>query len=301
MKVPLAYLAVVLIWSTTPLGIVWSSETINPTMAVLLRMALAALLGTLFLLLLRIRLPLNKQAYKLYTYSSVGIFGGMICGYIASRYIGSGLISLVFGLSPLVSGLFAQKILNEPKFSALRLSAFLISVIGLLIVCWHDLTAGSDVTTGIIFVLFGMLFFSLSAVLVKSINISIHPLATTLGAIYFSLPLFIITWLLLDGDINTAQWSMRSISSIIYLGLFGSLIGFIAYFFILQNLTASSTALITLITPTFAITLGVAVNNEPVTLNLIIGASCIMIGLGVYQWGDKWINPKKQVVEIYED
>ena len=41
MQVSIAYLVVLLIWSTTPLGIVWSSESINPTMAVLLRMLIA--------------------------------------------------------------------------------------------------------------------------------------------------------------------------------------------------------------------------------------------------------------------
>jgi len=37
MPVSAAYLAVILIWSTTPLGIVWSSESVSPTLAVLLR------------------------------------------------------------------------------------------------------------------------------------------------------------------------------------------------------------------------------------------------------------------------
>jgi drug/metabolite transporter (DMT)-like permease len=285
MNISIAYLSVVLIWSTTPLAIVWSSETVNPMMAVLLRMLLALIIGTLFLVIIRIRMPRDKQALKLYSYSTIGIFGGMIWGYLASRHISSGLMSLIFGLSPIVSGLLAQKILNEPKFSPLRWLALAISLCGLTIVAWHNISSGSSELIGIAFVLLGMFFFSLSAVMVKSVTINIHPFATTLGALYLSVPLFFIVWLLFDGQINIEQWSIRSLSAIVYLGVFGSLIGFICYFFILQKLSATTVAMVTLMTPPTAITLGTLVNNEPISINLFIGAFFVITGLALYQRG----------------
>jgi len=72
MKVPIAYLSVVIVSSTTPLGIVWSSETVSPTMAVLLRMCIAAVLGTCVLLASRVRLPWSSQALRLYSYTNLG-------------------------------------------------------------------------------------------------------------------------------------------------------------------------------------------------------------------------------------
>ncbi|MBA6363095.1 EamA/RhaT family transporter, partial [Colwellia sp. BRX8-8] len=65
MSVPIAYFAVILIWSTTPLAIVWSSETIHPTLAVLLRMLIAVVPGWLILKAFRIELPWHKSALKL--------------------------------------------------------------------------------------------------------------------------------------------------------------------------------------------------------------------------------------------
>ena len=78
MTVPIAYLAVLLIWSTTPLAIVWSSESIPPSMAVLLRMLIALVLGHLVIKTNKINLPWHSQAMKLYTFSALGIFGGMM-------------------------------------------------------------------------------------------------------------------------------------------------------------------------------------------------------------------------------
>jgi len=284
MKVPSAYLCVIVVSSTTPLGIVWSSESISPTMAVLLRMCIAAVLGSIILVTTRIRLPLSKPALKLYCYSGLGIFGGMMCSYMAARYIGSGLMSLLFGLSPIVAGLFAQRLLGEARFTALRWVALTFAVIGLAIVCWHKLLLNEHALIGIGLILLAMVIFSFSGVAIKSVSISIHPLATTLGALYFCIPLFFITWLIFDGNIDTSSWTNRSIRAIVYLGIFGSLINYIAYFFILQKSSPTSVAMVTFVTPVFAILLGSQFNNEVVNSSTILGGSLVLFGLGLYHW-----------------
>ncbi|MGB0834023.1 MAG: DMT family transporter [Psychrobium sp.] len=285
MKVSASYLAVIIIWSTTPLGIVWSSETVSPTMAVLMRMVIAATLGTLLLITMRIKLPVSPTALKLYGFSTLGLFGGMSCGYMAAPYVSSGFMSLVFGLSPVVTGILAQRILNEPAFDMSKKIAMLICMLGLLVVCWDKLSLNSDSYIGIGLLLVAMFFFSLSGVLVKSVSINIHPLATTLGTLYCAIPLFFAAWLITDGQINVDSWQERSIFAIVYLGIFASLVGFIAYFFVLQRLSTSTVALTTLITPSFAIALGALFNGETISHLLIAGALLITLGLGIYFWG----------------
>ncbi|WP_076419007.1 DMT family transporter [Colwellia sp. UCD-KL20] len=292
MSVPAAYFAVVLIWSTTPLGITWSSETVNPTLAVLARMVIAVVLGWLILKVSKIELPLNRQAFKLYGYSTIGIFGGMSFAYIAAQYISSGLISLIFGLAPILSGILAQKILNEPKFSKTKKFALLFAMVGLAIVCYDKVFAQTDALSsdsylGIAAVLCAVFFFSISGVLVKSVDIKINALASTVGSLVFSIPFFVAVWLIFDGTLPINTWETKSLLAILYLGVFGSLIGFIAYYYVLQKLDASTVALITMITPVIAICFGALLNNETVTDNLIIGASFVMGGLALYQWGGR--------------
>ena len=166
MSVSIAYLAVLLIWSTTPLGIVWSSESINPSLAVLLRMLIALVLGALVIKVRKINLPWHKQALTLYTYSALGIFGGMLCTYLAAPYLSSGIISSVFGLSPVISALLAKKILAEPNISGVRKFSMIISLCGLAVVCSDNFTLADDGIYGVIFILLAVFFFSLSGVLV---------------------------------------------------------------------------------------------------------------------------------------
>ena len=287
MPVSIAYLAVIIIWSTTPLGIVWSTESVDPALAVLLRMLIAVVLGIIGILLTRIELPWHKNARKLYIYSSVGIFGGMMFSYLAAQTVSSGLISLIFGLAPVLSGLLAQRILGEAKFGLVKWIAFTIAILGLFIVCSDQISINDQMILGLVYVFCAVILFSLSGVLVKRIQISIHPFATTVGALIFCIPMFTLAWLAMGAEVNVVNWSYRSIWAIVYLGVIGSLIGFLAYFFVLQKLPPSTVALATMITPVIAICLGAVLNNEHISVNTIVGALIVMLGLGLYQFGTK--------------
>ena len=141
MNVPVAFLCVVLIWSTTPLAIVWSNGLGDPLLAIFLRMLIATIIASTVLISSRITLPLHKQAIKLYCYSSIGVFFAMTLSYLSARYISSGMISLMFGLSPIVSGLLAQKILKEDPFSSIRMFALSLAIIGLCIIFYNNINA----------------------------------------------------------------------------------------------------------------------------------------------------------------
>jgi drug/metabolite transporter (DMT)-like permease len=260
-------------------------------------MLIALILGGLLIKANRIDLPWHKQAVKLYTYSAAGIFGGMLCSYLAAQYLSSGIISLVFGLSPVISAILAKQILAEPSISNIRKLSMAISLVGLAIVCSDNFTLAHDGVYGIIFILLAVFFFSLSGVLVKSVPLAIHPLATTVGALSVATPMFLISWLALDGTLPVEMWQAKSIWATIYLGIFGSLIGFYAYFTVLQKLSASSVTLITLVTPVIALTLGAVLNNEVINDKLIIGAFMVLLGLSIYHFGHLLPNYKRKTTK----
>jgi drug/metabolite transporter (DMT)-like permease len=291
--VKVSYFSMVLIWSTTPLGIVWSSESVSPSLAVLMRMLVGLFMGALVVAVTNVRVPWNKSACLLYSYSSIGIFGGMLLSYMAAKTVPSGIISLMFGLAPILSGLLAQQLLNEPKFSPIKLIALASALVGLYFVSYNQVQNSQTQGLGLVYVFMAVCFFSLSGVMIKRVKIAIHPMATTFGALVFVTPLFFIAWWLLDGELNIQNWNVRSLWAIGYLGLFGSLIGALAYFHVLQNLNASTVALTTLITPSFAIGLGAWLNNEPLSIELITGAVIIVISLGFFQFGDKYLKAKR--------
>ncbi len=81
MKIIVAYLLVVLIWSTTPVAIQFSQNGLDFFTAVSLRMWVSALLSLPLVWLMRQRLVFNKQALQSYLGGSLGIYGAMMSVY----------------------------------------------------------------------------------------------------------------------------------------------------------------------------------------------------------------------------
>lgn len=294
MSIPAAYTAVILVWATTPLGVVWSSETVHPILAALLRMIMAAALGVVLLKWRGIALPWHKQARRLYALSCIGVFGGMFCTYLAAHYLSSGVVSVMYGLTPIFSGLLAGFLLEDQDFGARQWLATLISLGGLVLVCSSNLVITDS--RAVLLLLLGVMLFSTSAVMVKRESnqaggTDIHPFAVALGAIVMSIPAYSLAWLLMEhGELHSEQWGLRSILAIIYLAVFGSLIGFFSYFYVLRHLAASTVALITLITPVFAVAMGHIFNQEVLEPSLIFGGLLVIAGLLVYFWGGKLLR-----------
>lgn len=289
MPVSAAYLVVVIIWSTTPLTIAWSGETLHPVMAAWLRMGIAAGFGWLALGILKIAFPWTPDALRSYGYATLGVFGAMCSTYVAARVIPSGLISVLFGLAPIMSALMAQRLLQEQAFPLYRWIACFIALAGLAVIFLDDVSLAPGSEWGIGLMLLAVFLFSLSGVLVKREAALVHPLAHTVGALLCSLPLFGLTWWLMDGSAPHFDFSSRSPWAVLYLALFGSLVGFVCYYSILRVLSPSTVALVTLITPVFALFLGHMLNGEELSGAIYLGTGLILSGLGLFFWGGRWL------------
>ena len=125
---------------------------------------------------------------------------------------------------------------------------------------------------------------SISSVGVKYIDARLPALVVTTGGLLVSLPLFIVAFFLVPESLPE-NFPSRAIWAIVYLGVMGSVVGFVSYYFILQNLAASTVALITLLTPVTALWLGHFFNQEDLTLYIWTGTGLVLLGLCVHQWG----------------
>lgn len=283
MSVPLAYAAIILIWSTTPLAVRWSTEGPGFAFAVLARMLIGMLVALLLLRLGRHTLPLHARARRAYAVGGLGLFGTMALTYWGARRVDSGLISVLFGLSPLVASLFAACWLGERSLTPARLAGMLLSLAGLAVVFMPGGVSGDGGRmAGVCALLGAVVASSASMVGMKRIGDDSPPLATTVGSIVVALPLFVLVWLATDGTLP-GDLPLRTGGAIAYLGVFGSAIGFALYFYVIRHLEASRVALITLITPALALLLGHWLNGETVGPRLAAGSGLILAGLAVHQ------------------
>jgi drug/metabolite transporter (DMT)-like permease len=281
MSIPAAYLGIILIWSTTPLAIQWSTQGTGFAFAVLARMLIGVIVAGLLVAIWRIGLPLHGRARRAYLVGGLGLFGAMALTYWGARYVHSGLVSVLFGLSPLMAGILAAVCLGERSLTRSKLVGMLLGALGLAVIFVHgDSIGGEHTLAGLLALLVAVFIYSGCLVWLKRIGDDSPPLATTVGTLTVSLPLFGLVWLLTDGQLP-AMVPPRSGAAIVYLGIFGSVIGFALYYYVIKHLEASKVALIT---PVMALLLGNLLNGETISLRLWLGTGLILVGLSVHQW-----------------
>lgn len=281
MAVLFAYIFVVLIWATTPLAIQWSNDSVSFAAAVVLRMGLALSLALAVSALWRRSLFAYADAWKVYLAASIGIFPNMPLVYWSAQFIPSGLIAVIFALSPFVTGVMSLFILRENPFNRRRVVALIIALVGLSVIFRQQLHLDAFAAYGILGILGSTLLFSASSVLLKSLNTRVPAFDLATGSLLFAMPGLLLVWWLADGSLPETI-SCKSAGAIVYLAIMGSLLGFTLFFYVLKKLSPSAVSLITLLTPVLALLIGMWVAAEELTASTVIGVALVLLALLFY-------------------
>ena len=282
MSVPLAFIGIIAIWSTTPLAIKWSGEGVGFLFGVTGRMVIGALVCLLVLNLLRMRLPWHGEAMRAYLAATLGTFVAMLCVYAGAQLVSSGMVAILFGMTPMFTALFAARLLGEHSLSSEKIAGMLFGLAGLVVIVGKQ--DGDTSLAGVALVLIATTLHALSTVLVKRVNAQLPAFTVTTGGLMLTAPLYLVTWLLFEGNAPQVL-PAQALGAIVYLGLFGSVLGYWLYYYVLKHSQASTVGLIPLLTPVLAIELGHLANDEVITAQLVIGTLLVLGGLALHQWG----------------
>jgi drug/metabolite transporter (DMT)-like permease len=290
-----AFVGVTLIWASTPIAIKWSSMGAGFLFAVGARMAVGTLLCLLILAFRRAWIRMDRDAWHVYLAAGFGIWSSMSCTYWGSQHIPSGLLSVIFGLTPVVTGIWAVWMLQERVFTPFRILGMLLGLLGLGLIFRESVGYRDDYLMGIAAIVAALALQSFSAVWIKRIGARVSGFDTTAGGLLLAMPLFIIAWIAAGADIPLAM-DAKTGWSILYLGLFGSVIGFMLYFSLVHQWPANRVALITLVTPVLALMIGHLLNDETIGFYEWLGAGVILAALVSYVYGDQFVrrmNPQE--------
>jgi drug/metabolite transporter (DMT)-like permease len=82
-------------------------------------------------------------------------------------------------------------------------------------------------------------------------------------------------------QLDLAHVSERSFVGFLYLVVFGSLIGFTAYLYLLSHTTAAKASTYAYVNPVVAVLLGWAFAHEPLTMRTVLSAAVILAGVAI--------------------
>ena len=102
-------------------------------------------------------------------------------------------------------------------------------------------------------------------------NVSLQMLIA--GTILFGLHLGI------HGSIEPSVWSSRSIVAVIYLALFGSLIGYVAYNYLMTQWSSTRVTVLAYVNVVIALFFGWLILDETITSRIILATAVIVSGV----------------------
>jgi drug/metabolite transporter (DMT)-like permease len=279
-RVWLALGVVYVVWGSTYLAIRWSLETIPPFTMASLRYLVA---GTILFAVVKAR---GAPPVVLRDLPPAFLTGGLmlLCGnggvVWAEQRITSGLAALLVAVEPLFIVLLQATLPQEKKRpSARALFGVALGVLGVVLLIGPVRLGGERVDRGgAAAVLFAAFAWALGSLLSRHLAPPASPLqATALQMLAGGVLLGAASgasgeW----GRFSPALVSARSLASVSYLVVFGSLVAFTAYVWLLRAASPALVSTYAFVNPVVAVFLGWLLASEPVGARTLLAAAVIV-------------------------
>lgn len=299
-KVWIALVTVYLVWGSTYLGIALVIKTAPPLLSMGLRFVAAFFILALILLIFKGKSVLKVTRPELM--SSI-FLGGLLLGFgignltLAERYVPSGIAALIIAALPIWVTIFQRITGVRPK--RITLVGIFLGLIGVAIIV---LPGGAGPAPGadpskvkfwMFMILIGNIAWAFGTFMTQRIPIPKDPFVlTTYEMLFGGLALIIASFF--NGERFkvelVAQMSPTSKWAWIYLVLIGSIVGYGAYIWLLNNTSLSLASTYAYVNPVIAVMLGLIVLSEPVDWPLFLGGAVVLSGVALVVSGERFTN-----------
>ena len=273
-----AFLAIWLIWGSTYLGIRYAVETIPPLYTAGIRHLIAGTILLLWCLFKKLR-PTRPQIRASIVIGALFFLIGHGTLHWAERNIPSGLASLLITTEPIFVFAISCAVEKKWRMNLTLLAGVLLGITGVALLVGRTVLASDpNMLLGAIAVLIGSLSWSAGMVYSRRSHLSGHPmLLSALSLLAGSAMLLTVGTIAGEArGFSFSSVSYRSWAALAYLILFGSVITFSAYNWLLEHYSPTLVATHTYVNPIIAVLLGWLLAREPITLNLGIAAAMVI-------------------------
>lgn len=268
-SVIVAYLAVCILWGSTYLAMRIAVSHFPPELFAGIRFLSAGTIVLIFAVIKRYTFP--NSFIDIVKSAVPGIFmlmgaNGLVMW--AEQWVHSGITSLLLATTPLFVALLETMFFRDSK---IKLSGWICLVVGfmgtaMLIVSGAGI--GSVDAKGGLIVIIAAVFWSLGSIFSKKVKSSGH-MATHIGIQMLAAGIGLTTIGLLSGEASKVTFNTNTVLAMIYLVVFGSIIGYSSNMYVLKKWPASIAITSAYINPVVAVILGVLILNEAINLKMI--------------------------------
>ncbi len=287
LKLLLAFVAIYLIWGSTYLAIRFAVETIPPLVTASVRHLVA---GS-FLFAYSYRKGFRPTRREI----GAGLLIGALYFLIghgtlhwAEQKVASGLAALLIATEPmLISGI--QIGLGRERFNVWTLGGLVTGIVGVAILMGGNAFRGDGQLTGIIAILIGGTSWAIGVCISRSVPLPKDPSHSAALTMICGAG-FLICASAVTGEFAQLKLSAvtaRSAGGLVYLIVFGSLIAFTAYVWLLEHCSPTIVSTHTYVNPIVAVLLGWLMGGETVTGRTLIAGLAILCSVSLIREGAK--------------
>jgi drug/metabolite transporter (DMT)-like permease len=282
-KVWLAFLMLSLAWGTSFMFIKIAVQTVQPATLVAARLVIGCLGLVIILLLRRVRLPRGRGIWRhLVVIGVINValpFILIVWAESGADGLDSGVASIVNSTVPLFSIVIAGLLWRMERVTAAALLGLLVGFGGVIFLLSRDVDRGSAGWLPYMAVLGAAMCYALGSAYARRYLHGIAPVALALGQLAVA-ALVAMTVALLVEPWSAQAFPRPTILALLWLGLVGSCLAYILYFYVLQQWGATRTTLVTYLVPAVGLTAGILFLNEPVDWRMLVGGALILSGVG---------------------
>jgi drug/metabolite transporter (DMT)-like permease len=277
----LALAAVCFFWGTTYLAIRMALESFSPAVLMASRFLLS---GTILLAAARLsgaRIPRGRELWLTMVFGLMVLGIGNGCLTLAETIIPSGLAALIITTSPFwLVGLDAW-MPGGARLHGPTLVGMLVGLAGAALLVVPDIrsaAAGGNIWKGFLVLQLGCIGWTSGSLLQRRLNVSAHPIVA--GAIQqVAAGLAYVIPAVLDP--TAIHWSGRGAGALLYLVVFGSIVGYSAYIYALEHLPVAVVGIYNYVNPVVAVTLGWLFYRESFGWREAIAMAIIFVGVAI--------------------
>jgi drug/metabolite transporter (DMT)-like permease len=271
-----------LIWGSSFLWIKIGVEAIGPFTLVTLRCAFAAAFLLVVVRLAREPLPRSRGVVAhLAVIGVLSIFLPFVLIAWGEDHVDSGLAAVLNATTPLFTVPIAALFLRDEPLRLNRTLGVLVGFIGVVVVVWPTLAAGSSADPlalpAQIAITLGSLSYAFGAVYARRFVTGVKPMVISLGMVSFGL----LYTLPLAVAIDMPRWAGLDLGAVVasaWLGILGSGVALLIFYRLLHDWGPTRTHVVVYLLPPVGVALGVLLLDEPLYASLLLGTVLIIGG-----------------------
>jgi len=279
--VPVAWVTLCIVWSSTWLAIKIGLRDLPPISFVAIRFLIAIIVLIAVSIGPTRLLPLRRSEYVVLAITGILMFAvNYTLLFWAELHVSSGLAAVLQATIPIFGMFFAHSMLPDEPLRLHRLTGAIIALGGVTVICGRLLGFNGPLAFwGGVAVVVGAASAAYANVLVKARSIQLAPAMLAAWQMIFGITPLLILGLAIDGNPARFHWTTTAIFCLFYLAIIGSALTFLLLYWLLPRLTIAQLQSISLITPPGAVMLGWLMGGETLPLSSLLGAGLVLTGV----------------------